>query len=106
MTQQVSFAKAKFDVVLVREATAKEHKVFTNSESGFKDFMGWLEERTSKAWVCMESTGCYGEALAEYLISANIRVSVANALQVKNFSKALLSRNKNDRSKDESAVAP
>jgi transposase len=45
----------------------------------------------------MEATGHYGEDLAEYLHTEQISISVVNPLQIKNFAKALLVRNKNDR---------
>lgn len=92
----VDIAKKTFDAVLLQE-TGPLHKAFENTPSGFSDFLEWLNLPTDSAWVCMESTGHYGEALSEYLVEKNIRVSVVNPLQIKHFGHALLTRNKNDR---------
>ena len=91
----VDIAKDKFDAVILREK--KQHKVFTNSITGFKSFVVWLKKETPLPWVCMEATGHYSEPLAEYLSQETIRISMVNPLQIKNYSKALLTRNKNDK---------
>lgn len=44
----------------------------------------------------MEATGHYSELIADFLIQHKIRVSVVNPLQIKNFARARLSRNKTD----------
>lgn len=49
------------------------------------------------AFVCLESTGPYGEALAEYLVEHQVKVSMINPVQIKHYAKTILSRNKNDR---------
>lgn len=91
----VDIAKDKFDVVILGDK--KQHKIFANSITGFKSFVIWLKKQTALPWVCMEATGHYSEPLAEYLHQEMIRISMVNPLQIKHYSKALLTRNKNDK---------
>jgi transposase len=44
----------------------------------------------------MEATGHYSTLIADFLTQNDIRVSIVNPFQIKNFAKALLARNKND----------
>ncbi|MCW5930009.1 MAG: IS110 family transposase [Chitinophagaceae bacterium] len=92
----IDIAKEKFDIMILRDKSPL-HKVFENKRSGFKACVRWLKSHTKKSWACMESTGHYGEPLAEYLSGEGIQVSVVNPLQIKNFAKAMLTRNKNDK---------
>lgn len=86
-------AKDKFDAAL---NTPQIHRCFSSDEKGMNAFLEWLKMHTSNAWVCMEATGHYSELIAEYLIKHSIRVSIINPLQIKNFARMKLTRNKND----------
>jgi transposase len=90
----VDISKAKFDVCI---NNTKLSNCFENNAKGFKKFVAWLNKKTAQAWVCLEETGSYSEGLAEYLYHQSIRVSVVNPMQVKNYAKSILARNKNDR---------
>lgn len=59
---------------------------------------GWLE-KLGVNWVhaCLESTGTYGVALAEFLYAAGHSVSVVNPACIKAFADSELSRAKTDR---------
>lgn len=93
----IDIAKEKFDVVLLQEKNHL-HRTFMNKLEGFQACEKWIKEQAKgEPWICMEATGCYGEGLADYLYAQEIRVSVVNALQIKNFAKSLLSRNKTDK---------
>lgn len=91
----VDVAKDKFDVALEINNTNYQ-ACFSNDLKGYRGFSKWLKKHTSQPWVCMEATGHYSELIADYLFSKQIRVSVVNPLQIKNFARALLSRNKTD----------
>lgn len=91
----IDIAKAKFDVFLQTEGSGK-NQVFENNQKGFKQFESWLKKHTHQAWICLEATGRYGEALAEFMIERKVMVSIVNPMQIRNFSKSILSRNKND----------
>lgn len=92
----IDIAKLKFDVVVKKEGKLVS-MTFENKKSGRKEFLLWLKTHTSNAFVCLEATGSYGELLAEYLVTENIRVSVVNPVQIKHYAKSMLIRNKNDR---------
>lgn len=89
----VDVAKDKFDVSIEINGRYK-HKVFSNNNQGYNEFLMWLKAHTGNAWVCMEATGHYSEQIADFLIKQAIRVSVVNPFQIKNFAKATLVRNK------------
>lgn len=91
----VDIAKDKFDVAF-RKGEHYKHRQFINDISGFEALTDWLKTCALLPWVCMEATGHYGEELAEYLYDQKIRVSVVNPRQIKDFSKAKMTRNKND----------
>ncbi len=91
----IDIAKDKFDVALKR-GNKFINGVFKNDASGFKMLEEWLKKYTVIPWICLEATGSYGESVAEFLASKNIRVSVCNPLQIKNYAKSILIRNKND----------
>ena len=94
----VDMAKEKFDAVILTEEKKQPHRIFENDLSGFKAFIAWLAEHHAAAsWVCMEATGHYSELLADYLHQQNILVSIVNPMQIKQFAKLRLSRNKNDK---------
>lgn len=93
----VDVSKAKFNVALLRENKYK-HKVFKNNSVGFIELDKWLEKQDAKnVHICMESTGVYGEALAEYLYDNGHKVSVVNPARVKGFSQSELIRSKTDK---------
>jgi transposase len=91
-------AKAKLDVAL-RLASGKLHnKVVENNNDGFKVLAAWLaKHQQTKVHVCMEATGTYWEAVAEYLADRGHIVSVVNPAQIKAFGGSQLVRSKTDR---------
>ena len=91
----VDVAKAKFDAVLFLK-NKYQHKCFDNNKKGHLTFLKWIQAHTEIPWVCMEATGHYSEEIADFLTTYNIRVSIVNPLQIKNFARMKLSRNKND----------
>ena len=69
-----------------------------NNESGFEQLHRWLKNRKAQdAHVCMEATGTYGVAVAEYLHDNDFIVSVINPQQIKAFGASELVRTKTDR---------
>ncbi len=58
----------------------------------------WLKQHDADhARVCMEATGVYWEAVAEFLADAGFGVSVVNPAQIKAFGGSRLLRTKTDR---------
>lgn len=94
----IDVAKAKLDCAL-RSADGKhKHKVFDNSPTGFAAMTAWLaKHHAANAHVCMEATGVYWEAVAEYLAHRRMTVSVVNPAQIKAFGASRLVRTKTDK---------
>jgi len=94
----IDVAKSKLDVVLLLNDKALVKK-FDNNMKGFKLLRGWLSSlKIEQVHACLEATGTYGEAIAEFLHEHGHRVSVVNPLRIKSFAKSDLKRNKTDRS--------
>jgi len=72
-------------------------KRFDNNNKGFKLLQGWLASlKMEQVHACLEATGPYGDAVAEFLHERGHRVSVVNPLRIKSFAKSDLQRNKTD----------
>lgn len=70
---------------------------FDNSPDGFSDLAEWVKTHaTGSVQFCMESTGKYGHALANFLFTQNNKVSIVNPAIIKYFGKSLMLRNKTD----------
>lgn len=93
----IDIAKDTFDVALILAGkTWNEH--FENSPDGFKSLSRWVGRHThEKVHACMEATGQYGDALAEYLYQQGWQVSVVNPARIKAYANSKLRRNKTDK---------
>lgn len=89
--------EAKLDVVLLNEALQELSGVFANSPKGFEQLQHWLNKGVNrKQHVCLEATGQYSDALAEFLHQTGYAVNVVNPARIKAFSASRLSRQKTD----------
>jgi transposase len=95
----VDVVKAKLDCALLRPDGKFRHKSISNTPSGFAELTRWLDDHRANApvHVCMEATGIYWEAVAEYLAQVGHTVSVVNPFQIKSFANACLVRSKTDK---------
>ena len=92
----IDVSKKKLDVALMFDGRTLKKK-FDNSPKDFKLLQGWLMSlRIERVHACLESTGTYGEAVAEFLHEKGHRVSVVNPFQIKSYGNAGLKRNKTD----------
>lgn len=92
----IDVAKKKLDVALMTGGKVLMKK-FDNAVNGFKLLQGWLASlHIAQAHVCLEATGTYGEAVAEFLHERGHRVSVVNPFRIKGFANSDLQRNKTD----------
>ena len=75
----IDIAKAKFDACLVGIGKPKHHE-FANTPDGFAKLLRWVAHLApdTERHFCMEATGSYHAALAEYLADAGSYVSVVN----------------------------
>lgn len=94
----IDIAKDSFEVHLLIGDEAPESADFDNSPSGFKKLRRFVKKRNIKQLhACMEATGRYGEALAEFLYEQGFEVSVVNPARIKAYGQSQLRRNKTDR---------
>lgn len=94
----IDVAKAKLDCALLLSEGRFKTKVFHNTAEGFLELMPWLNKHgAGSARVCMEATGVYWEALAEFLVDAGLIVCVVNPAQIKAFGSSRAVRTKTDR---------
>jgi transposase len=96
-TLGIDISKNKFDVALFINNKLK-HKKFPNHLKGYTALLDWLKHQTAaNVHVCMEATGIYGEALAEFLYDAGLRISIVNPGRVKGFAQSEQLRTKTDK---------
>lgn len=92
----IDVAKKKLDVALMFDGKILP-KRFDNNITGFKRLQGWITSlHVGQVHACLESTGVYGEAIAEFLHERGHHVSVVNPLRIKGFATSDLQRNKTD----------
>lgn len=92
----IDVAKKKLDVALLLNGKTVTKK-FDNSGKGFALLQGWLASfRIEQVHACLESTGTYGEGVAEFLHEKGHRVSVVNPHRIKSYAGTDLKRNKTD----------
>ena len=93
----IDISKASFDGYVINKGQGK-HKVFSNDPNGFEALKVWLNKLgVAQVHACMEATGRYGEALAEYLVCQGYQVSMVNAYLIKQYREGHLHLNKTDR---------
>jgi transposase len=93
----IDISKETFDVELMR-GTSRQHKVFSNHPVGFGRLRNWLvSQKAGCVQACMEATGQYGEALAEFLYAEGHQVSVVNPVRIKRYGQSKLHRSKTDK---------
>lgn len=85
-------SKDTIDVFVLR--AGKSIKI-SNNPDGFNQFVELLPDKNQH--VCMEATGSYYEAFADYLTGEGYPVSVVNPLKIKAYAEATFTRNKTDK---------
>jgi len=93
----IDISKAKLDVALYQGGSYQE-ATFDNHRDGFRQLVNWLKKRCASGTpVCIEASGGYGEAVAEYLHEQRYLVSLVNPARIKAYRDSQLQRNKNDK---------
>ena len=94
----LDIGKEQLDAVLLRDNHASEYAQFDNTKPGFNQLWRFLKKRDAhQAHVCMEATGLYYEAVADFLYEKGATVSVVNPARIKAYAASQLARNKTDR---------
>ena len=92
----IDVSKDKLDVVLLNPD--QYHAVFDNTCPGLQKLHRWLTKRCpSPIPVCLEATGQYSDAPAEFLYRAGYPVSVVNPARIKAYADSRMSRQKTDK---------
>jgi transposase len=93
----IDVAKAKLDVALLLPNGKVRSKVVDNTPAGFVELSAWLAKHGGTDLpVCLEATGIYWEAVAEYLADAGCTVSVVNPARIKAYGVSRQVRTKTD----------
>lgn len=94
----IEVSKERLDVLLVC-SDKREGQHFTNPPTGHAKLHEWLSRRlkVEAVHVCLEATGSYGDAIAEYLYKCGYAVSVVNPARIKGYATSQMSRNKTDK---------
>lgn len=94
----IDIAKHSFDIAALQANGKYRTKAkLANSTTGFQVLQEWLHKYAEPgAWIVMEATGNYHEALAESLHSLGYRVCVMNPAQIALYARSQLQRVKTD----------
>ena len=90
---------SKKDLSITMIVNDKSHYCnITNDTKGFKEFSKWIKlYKVERVKACMESTGIYSLAFANYLFCQKHEVSIVNPACINAFAKSKLSRHKTDK---------
>ncbi len=95
----IDVAKAKLDCALRTSEGKLRHKTVENTPGGLHTLAAWLDKQAAgSVHVCMEATGTYWEAAAEFFAGLpTATVSVINPAQIKAFGASQGVRTKTDK---------
>lgn len=95
----IDIAKRTFDIATLQTNGKYRTKAkLANDAAGFETLQQWLVKHSDlQAWIVMEATGTYHEALAQWLHGKGYRVCVLNPAQVAYYARSQLQRVKTDK---------
>lgn len=95
----IDIAKHTFDIATLQANGKHRTKAkLSNDPKGFDVLLQWLDKHAEpQAWILMEATGIYHEALAEWLYEQGYRVCVLNPAQIAFYARSQLQRVKTDK---------
>ena len=74
------------------------HTKVDNNKQGFEFLFKWLKQhKVNKVSACMEATGIYSKAIADFLYIKNHEVSIVNPSCINAFAKSKLASHKTDK---------
>lgn len=93
----IDIAKDSFQATLL-VGDRKYRRSFGNRPKELADLTKWLSKhQVTQVHACMEATGTYWEAVAEYLHDGGHVVSVINPARIRDYARSKLARNKTDK---------
>ncbi|MBF8743995.1 IS110 family transposase [Pseudomonas guariconensis] len=95
----VDVAKKSFDIATpLGNGKFRTKAKLVNGQAGFQQFEDWLKRHAEPgAWIVMEATGTYHEALADFLHAKGYRICIANPAVIAAFADVELRRVKTDK---------
>lgn len=95
----VDIAKKTFDIaVLQANGKYRTKGNLSNDPSGFRAFDQWLQKYAEAgAWVVMEATNIYHEALGDFLLARGYLVCVMNPARIASYAQSQMQRVKTDK---------
>lgn len=95
----IDIAKHTLDIATLQaNGKYRTKSKLANTPEGFKEVEKWLEKHAKPgAWIVMEATGIYHEAVAEHLYKLGYRICVMNPARIASYAQSELSRGKTDR---------
>ncbi|MGP0175304.1 IS110 family transposase, partial [Pseudomonas sp. NCHU5208] len=95
----IDIAKHTFDIATLQANGKHRTKAkLSNDPKGFKVLLQWLGKHAEpQAWIVMEATGIYHEALAEWLYEHDYKICVLNPTQIALYARSQLQRVKTDK---------
>lgn len=95
----IDIAKRTFDIATLQDNGKFRTKGgLPNQQAGFETLLDWLAKHAAPdAWIIMEATGVYHEAVAEFLFNQGYQVAVVNPAQVASYARSQLQRIKTDK---------
>lgn len=94
----IDVSKDKVDVALFLSESQRMSATFDNDKQGFKQLQRWLlDQGQAHVHACLEATGRYGEAIAEYLYGQGHQVSVVNPSRIHAYGRSKMRRSKTDK---------
>ena len=92
----IDIAKKDFVVHLIQQDKHAQ-RTFANKASAFPQLTTWLQRHAApQVHACLEATGNYGLALAQYLHTTGHIVSIVNPARIRYYAQSKLQRNKTD----------
>lgn len=86
ITLGIDVSKKELVVILLMEDSSMHKKKFTNDGSGFNGLLTWLKlKKVNKVKICMEATGNYSTAVADFLYDLGYEINVINPACIKAF---------------------
>lgn len=93
----IDVSKKDLVAALLTENSSIHKKTFPNNKKGFQSLIQWLKiKKTNEVKVCMEATGNYSTAIADFMYDLGYEVNVVNPACIKAFAGSKLSRTKTD----------
>lgn len=94
----LDIGKDQLDGVLLRADEVSQHIQVANAKKGFNKLWRFLKKRDARqVHVCLEATGLYYEAVADFLHAKGATVSVVNPARIQAYAASQLARNKTDK---------